>query len=572
MSKYVTRCGKKQRISSEEKSSISWEKHTQRSVSATLPAREEIHLIRSSFALIKGTLLQDANIHSQLIRQLDSLTLRWENEIVPLADQLILKQSANPRALVHFKESTELMVRDIDLFVKEISNHNRSEILRFNHRRIFFVLLFLPIFTGIAYYTRKHLITPIIALQEASQYLIEGNFNIRLPVICRNEVGLLTDRFNQTAAALGNLFAANKDYSKTLDELNRASSKMISMGSRGEIYQFACDTMRELLSMDMVWLGLIEPPSSQVKKVACTGDESGYTAELVITCDDAPTGNGPMGMAIKNRKPFLANIQDESFRPWRDRAQRHGVKSMLVMPLVTNHDCLGAIALYSTKPDFFNHEQIELCQIFANHTSAAIEAMNLLQYVVFALARAAEVNDEDTGNHIMRVGEYCAILAKEMGLDSAFVEQLRFEATLHDVGKLYLDPAILKKHGPLTPEEWEIMRLHTSNGAKIIGEHPMLQMAREVAQCHHERWDGTGYPIGLQGEQIPLSARIISIADQYDALRTPRVYKPAFDHRKTCKIIMIGDGRTRPEHFDPHALGAFIRISHRFDEIYERLA
>jgi HD-GYP domain-containing protein (c-di-GMP phosphodiesterase class II)/HAMP domain-containing protein len=540
--------------------------------SSSLPAKEEITRIRSTFANIRETLLQDAGNHSQLLRQLLTLTVRWENEIVPLANRLMSKQGADFQAQVHFKDMTDVFVRDVDVFVNQVSSHNRSEIRYFNHRRAVIVLAFLPVLILIAYYSKKHLINPIIALQNASQRLMDGDFSVRLSITSRNEVGVLTDLFNQTAVALEDLFASNRNYSKTLDELNRASSEMISMGNRGEIYQFACNTSRELLNLDMVWLGIIEPASSQVKLVACVGDKSNYTAGLVITCDDSPTSNGPVGVAIKSCEPCLACIDDDSFWPWRHLAQHHGYQSILAIPLVTTHDCLGAIVLYSKQPDFFTHEQVELCRIFANHTSAAIEAMNLLHYVVFALARASEVNDEDTGNHILRVGEYCALLAEEMGLDSAFVEQIRFQATLHDVGKLYLDSSILKKPGPLTPEEWKAMRLHTIHGAKIVGEHPMLLLAHDIALWHHERWDGSGYPFGLKGEQIHLSARIISIADQYDALRNVRVYKPAFDHQKSCDIITKGDGRTLPGHFDPEVLAAFTRIAHRFDEIYERLA
>lgn len=538
----------------------------------SLAATKETDHIRASFANIRDTLLQDADAHAALIRQLQHLTVRWEKEIAPLANRLILKPRNNYQALAHFKELTEVYDRDVELFVKQISSHNRSEVNYFNYRRFIIVLVFLPILILIDYYSKKLLINPLIALQNASQRLMEGDFSARIPIVCRNEVGVLTDRFNQTAASLDDLFAKSRHYSKTLEELNRASSDMISMGSCDEIYQFASNTARELLNIDMVWLGLVEPASSQVTIVSCAGDKYNYTAGLAITCDDTPTSAGPVGTAIKTGKPYLASIHDNSFKQWRDRAQRHGYHSILAIPLVTNHDCLGAVAFYSKQPDFFTKEQIELCQIFVNNTSATIGATNLLHYLVYALARAAEVNDEDTGNHVLRVGEYCAILAEEMGLDSSFVENLRFQSTLHDVGKLYLDSSILKKPAALTAEEWDAVRQHTAHGAKIIGEHPMLLMAKEIAMCHHERWDGSGYPLGLKGEQIPLSARIINIADQYDALRNPRVYKPAFDHQKSCTIITQGDGRTHPDHFDPEVLAAFSRIAHRFDEIFERLA
>ncbi len=191
-------------------------------------------------------------------------------------------------------------------------------------------------------------------------------------------------------------------------------------------------------------------------------------------------------------------------------------------------------------------------------------------YTVHSLARAAEANDEDTGDHILRVGEYCAIIAKELGLTVETVNTLRLQATLHDVGKVHIPSGILKKPGPLDAEEWVIMKSHAEKGAEIIGDHPKFEIARQIALSHHERWDGGGYPFGLSGEQIPLAGRIMNIGDQYDALRNARVYKPAFDHAKTVRIITEGDGRTMPDHFDPQVLQAFTATAALFEEVYEK--
>jgi putative two-component system response regulator len=142
---------------------------------------------------------------------------------------------------------------------------------------------------------------------------------------------------------------------------------------------------------------------------------------------------------------------------------------------------------------------------------------------------------------------------------------------MHDIGKIGIPDHILLKPGALTPEEWEIMKGHTLMGSRILGnsKSPYLKMAAEIALNHHERWDGGGYPNGKRGEATPLTARIMNVCDVYDALRSGRPYKPAFDHLKTLEVMTRGDGRTQPEHFDPALLAAFTRNHHSFRDIFE---
>jgi response regulator RpfG family c-di-GMP phosphodiesterase len=197
------------------------------------------------------------------------------------------------------------------------------------------------------------------------------------------------------------------------------------------------------------------------------------------------------------------------------------------------------------------------------------ETESAFVYTVYALARASEANDEDTGDHILRVGDYSAVIAEGLGMSRQFVEAMRVQATLHDVGNIHVHYDILKKPGVLTPEEWVLVKRHTVFGPMIIGSHPRLLLASKIASSHHERWDGSGYPQGMEGEQIPIEGRILIIADQYDALRNKRSFKPAFDHATACRILLEGDGRTLPAHFDPRVLQVFRKLHGRFAEIYE---
>ena len=190
---------------------------------------------------------------------------------------------------------------------------------------------------------------------------------------------------------------------------------------------------------------------------------------------------------------------------------------------------------------------------------------------IFTMTRAAEHKDEDTGAHVQRISYYSRELARMLGLDEEFVDRIFFASPMHDIGKIGIPDHILLKPGGFTPDEWEVMKGHTTMGAKILGnsKSPYLKMGAEIALNHHERWDGGGYPNGKRGEAIPLTARIMNICDIYDALRSKRPYKPAFDHLKAVDIITRGDGRTQPEHFDPAILAAFKQNHQSFRDIFE---
>jgi len=199
---------------------------------------------------------------------------------------------------------------------------------------------------------------------------------------------------------------------------------------------------------------------------------------------------------------------------------------------------------------------------------------NAYEEALECLAVAAEYKDSETGNHISRVGEYAQLIAKELGWSKERQNLILLAAPLHDVGKIGTPESILLKPGKLDSDEVEIMKQHTQNGYDILSKskYPVMQAAANIARCHHERWNGGGYPRGIKGTEIPIEARITSLVDVYDALRSKRPYKPEFDQEKTLSIMLDGDGRTDPSHFDPELIDIFRKVAGKFDEIYLKLA
>jgi len=209
-------------------------------------------------------------------------------------------------------------------------------------------------------------------------------------------------------------------------------------------------------------------------------------------------------------------------------------------------------------------------------TQEVVEALQMVKHMseelVQRLTVVAEYRDEETGAHIKRVGLYAKQVAIALNMPNDFVEAMNFACPMHDIGKVGIPDNILLKPGPLDNEEMVIMKLHPSIGYNILSgsSHFGIQLAASVALSHHERWDGTGYPGGLKGEDIPLEGRIAMLCDQYDALRSKRPYRNALSHEETFNIIAKGDGRIRPEHFDPDVLNIFHKVAGTLDEIYNQ--
>jgi putative two-component system response regulator len=252
--------------------------------------------------------------------------------------------------------------------------------------------------------------------------------------------------------------------------------------------------------------------------------------------------------------PVLVLTADSTPQAWQ-RALSSGAKDFLTKPLDATEvvmrirNLLETRFLYLTLEERVRERTLEL-------EEARIEVLERLAYVV-------EFRDDDTGEHTRRVGEVSALLAGAMGLPERELELMRRAAPLHDIGKLAIPDAILLKPGRLTSEEFEVMKTHAAVGAGILarGRSEMMLRAEEIALAHHERWDGSGYPRALRGEEIPWTARIVALADFFDALSHDRPYRPAWKPELVIEEIERQSGR----HFDPDVVEAFRTVQSQLE-------
>ncbi|MES2016269.1 MAG: HD domain-containing phosphohydrolase [Pseudomonadota bacterium] len=260
------------------------------------------------------------------------------------------------------------------------------------------------------------------------------------------------------------------------------------------------------------------------------------------------------------------------------RAMRSGASDVITLPL-SPEILLARVATHvqlKLARAMLKDQQSHFAHLVAERTR---DVMNLQDATIIAMASLAESRDPETGNHIRRTQHYVAAMARELRFHERYADQLGDDqiallfkaAPLHDIGKVGVPDSILLKPGKLTEDEYDIMKLHTVYGRDAIagveltlGEsNQFLRYASEIAYSHQERWDGSGYPQGLAGHAIPLSARLMAVADVYDALISARRYRPAFTHETALELIRQGRG----EHFDPDVVDAMLAVEEKFRTI-----
>jgi HD-GYP domain-containing protein (c-di-GMP phosphodiesterase class II) len=279
---------------------------------------------------------------------------------------------------------------------------------------------------------------------------------------------------------------------------------------------------------------------------------------------------GPAGFSrpvLESGTPLLIeDIQDEVRFAVPSYARREGFRSLVAVPLAMGTRRMGLVTIYLRKKAPVSAQVLAIISIVASVAAAAVENSQLLKRVetnyfstVEALAAAIEAKDPYTRGHSKRVTQFSIMLAERFGVPDSDIRNLRYGATLHDIGKIGVRGEILNKKGRLTTEEFEAIKQHPLIGENIIGHVDFLQGARPIVRSHHERFDGTGYPDGLAREEIPFLARVVALADFFDALTSDRPYRKAYTVEQTLHIVRESIGRE----FDPLVAMEFLEMTDR---------
>ena len=325
--------------------------------------------------------------YHEILPKLDSVLSVWKEHQRPL----LLHVSGLPKDFPE-KQARELLsrydagiadyVNEVDRIAYFLENNYEDEIEKF-YLLMLAILGFFSIATVLIFgYMRHSVVRPIRSLRDSAKEIESGNFAVNVSVKSSDEVGELSRTFNTMSATLAQLFAEAEKRANDILSLNIASNKILGITDTKLLYETICENMLKLYDLKLVWFGLVEDGSFEVKPVAHAGDRYDYLSDITVTWDNAPTGMGPVGMAIKTKSLRLITFvnEDSSFKPWIEIARKSGFQSVLAAPLIcSGNEVIGAIALYSDNPACFNAETVEMIQIFVNHAAAVIDNIGIIE-------------------------------------------------------------------------------------------------------------------------------------------------------------------------------------------------
>ncbi len=372
-----------------------------------------------------------------------------------------------------------------------------------------------------------------------------------------------------------------------LDEIKNIASKEYVLD---DVLEKVFEKLNDFISVDRIGVAFIDYDNKQI--IAETG-KMNYGDILLGPGFKVDMEKTSLTEIIKTKKPIFINDISKELKTKKHKNKslelisKEKINSNMILPLILEDKVFGFLFFSSFGKGAYNKRTLKIGEKIATEIAAIIDktylTKNILNNVTLSFAELVEQKDNNTGNHINRMTKYSKVIAKELinyekkdyNVNNSFVREVELYAPLHDIGKIGVPDNILCKPGKLTSDEWLIMKEHTNIGGDILNNlsnrlkvfrKDFYKIAINITKHHHEKWDGTGYPCGLKGKEIPLEARIVAIADVFDALSSKRPYKEPMPFNKVVEIIKDGSGK----HFDPELVSVFLNNIDKIKKIYNK--
>ena len=333
--------------------------------------------------------------------------------------------------------------------------------------------------------------------------------------------------------------------------LRRCNNHIVTAESETELLADICQFILDG-GYRMAWIGNVEHDAGKsILPVAQAGAFAGYLEDLHVTWDDVPLGRGPSGTAVRERRSvtnqnFLTN---PAMKPWRDAALKQGFQSSIATPLLRNGDVWGLLTIYAAEADAFDEAEVSLLEELARNIAFGIEALRerqrrvqTLEQAVGAIAATIEMRDPYTAGHENRTTDLAVAIALELKLPSDRIEGLRIASLLHDIGKIRVPIEILTSPRRLSPAEYAIIKVHPDAGHEILKNIEFPWPVADIVRQHHERVDGSGYPLQLKGPDMLIESRILAVADVVESMSSHRPYRAALGIDAALKEIENNKG------------------------------
>ena len=412
----------------------------------------------------------------------------------------------------------------------------------------------------------EHIGGVFVPVQSGVQTL--GVFAITLPAgksVQPDDVSLLAALGEMGGSAIQRmrLHDEMRMHIQRLEMLHRVDTEVLKNANLNDTLRMALELIRETLQVDVAVIRLYNPDTQLLELAASFG--MGMVEPAI------PPGEYLAGKAALERHTARFWRGDPNISPeWEELVRREGLEMAFALPLIAHGELVGTLGVAMRSSFHPNREWEDFLDTVAGQLALAIQSHRLVEQLrrsnqelllaydttIEGWSRAMDLRDRETEGHTQRVTHLTLKLAQRMGITGQALTHLRRGALLHDIGKMGVPDAILHKPGPLTDEEWQVMRQHPVYAIDMLSSIEYLKPALDIPGFHHEKWDGSGYPYGLKGEAIPLGARIFAIVDVYDALTSDRPYRKAWTREKTLEYIREQAGK----HFDPRVVEAFLKM------------